>query len=419
MLIGAISGRSAAAPLSLSLLASTLRAGVKTALGGSRASAELPAQALGLVNGVLRSLWLTKLKVMALVLVAVMATGGIATWLWRAATDPGKEQPVPVAQLSGHANAHRESRARIPRTDLFGDPLPPGAISRLGSVRWRLQGNLADAMVATEDGKELVTADRENGLACWDMDRGSARRQIPADPAVRKACLPAQAIALSANGRKVALGGDRSMALGDGQSSIHILDTQTGAELQVFRSRDVDVRQIALSADGRLVAARSRFGSVLLWDVRLGREPRRIGPEERRPTQAPILYDFQKPELAFSPDGRLFAWVGNEVECPVHIYDTAKGAELHCLGKYKGTNRFITFSPDGSKLASLSDEGPGGIWDTATGKELLRLPHSGRSVAGLPPPVATFSSEGKSLALKAPGEPSTSWNSRPESSAGE
>ena len=52
--------------------------------------------------------------------------------------------------------AARGEDAKKPRTDLYGDPLPPGAVARLGTIRLRH----ANAEVAfSKDGKHLISCD--------------------------------------------------------------------------------------------------------------------------------------------------------------------------------------------------------------------------------------------------------------------
>jgi WD40 repeat protein len=85
---------------------------------------------------------------------------------------------------------------------------------------------------------------------------------------------------------------------------------------------------------------------------------------------------------------------------PVHLYDATRRQEFATLGNYKGIERFITFSPDGSKLASLSAESPGEVWDVATRKVVFALPKGRWDL----PPVAVFSPDSKALALKVPAD---------------
>src|SRR5436305_8303232 len=57
-----------------------------------------------------------------------------------------------------------------PPVDRDGDPLPPGAVARLGSTRLRPPGG-ALSLAFPPDGKVLATADG-NALRLWDFASG-------------------------------------------------------------------------------------------------------------------------------------------------------------------------------------------------------------------------------------------------------
>src|SRR5262245_17803634 len=56
------------------------------------------------------------------------------------------------------------------RTDLYGDPLPPGAVLRLGTVRWR-HDNTVRALRFSDDGKTVLSG-AGGALYCWDRPTG-------------------------------------------------------------------------------------------------------------------------------------------------------------------------------------------------------------------------------------------------------
>src|SRR5215472_7660122 len=63
-----------------------------------------------------------------------------------------------------------------PRLDLVGDPLPPGAVARLGTTRLHHAGNLYGP-VFSPDGKTFVTGDGYGLVRLWDVTTGKELRR--------------------------------------------------------------------------------------------------------------------------------------------------------------------------------------------------------------------------------------------------
>ena len=66
--------------------------------------------------------------------------------------------------------------AQEPRKDQYGDPLPPGAIARIGTVRLR-SGSDIDRVALSPDAKLLVTTTEYRPLEVWDGRTGQLLRR--------------------------------------------------------------------------------------------------------------------------------------------------------------------------------------------------------------------------------------------------
>src|SRR5437763_1227334 len=76
--------------------------------------------------------------------------------LLSAPADPGKQKTVPE---------------RPARRDPHGDPLPEGAIARIGTVRLRHAGPVT-ALAYSHDGKVLASGSEDGTIRLWDAANG-------------------------------------------------------------------------------------------------------------------------------------------------------------------------------------------------------------------------------------------------------
>jgi hypothetical protein len=88
---------------------------------------------------------LTKLKTAA----ALLLVTGIAVWALA-------HQPTAAEQPGANAAEKQPAPPPAARTDLLGDPLPPGALARLGTRRFRQPATIVGVAYAP-DGKTVVT----------------------------------------------------------------------------------------------------------------------------------------------------------------------------------------------------------------------------------------------------------------------
>src|SRR5262249_38109175 len=70
-----------------------------------------------------------------------------------------------------------QANAAPPRADALGDPLPEGALLRLGTVRLR-HGDGVCAVAYSPDGKLLASVSRDRTLRLWDAATGRQVRRL-------------------------------------------------------------------------------------------------------------------------------------------------------------------------------------------------------------------------------------------------
>src|SRR5205085_7150093 len=114
--------------------------------------------------------------------------------------------------------------------------------------------------------------------------------------------------------------------------------------------------------------------------------------------------------LTYSPDGRRLAVA--TIEGAVELWDTGTGQKVGTFNGHAGEVRMLTFSPDGTRLASVGADGTLRLWDTTGRREAVSLSKSETSIGSveLSPDgqtVFTENTEGKCLRFwdVATGEP--------------
>ncbi|RYP87714.1 hypothetical protein EKO23_04790 [Nocardioides guangzhouensis] len=107
--------------------------------------------------------------------------------------------------------------------------------------------------------------------------------------------------------------------------------------------------------------------------------------------------------LDWSPDGATFVTEGTEESGIVDIRDASTGASIRKFRGHDDDVNDVTFSDDGSMLATSGDDGAVRVWAPDTGKKLLELqPPGGRADRDVGVWGPSFSSDGTRLAAAWP-----------------
>ena len=153
-----------------------------------------------------------KAKLVAVMVLVVSGVAGTGALALTALAGRSAEISAGDAQEGERASADTS-----PRTDRFGDPLPPGASIRLGSRRLRHKTSIRSTAFAA-GGSVLIAAGDDELVRFWDPATGKELRHINGSGAI--ACSP--------DGKTLAtLGGD----------SVALWDVATGKELRELRRR--------------------------------------------------------------------------------------------------------------------------------------------------------------------------------------
>jgi WD40 repeat protein len=270
------------------------------------------------------------------------------------------------------------------RFDKSGDPLPPGALARLGSLRFRwffsgfavspdgkryalgswdkasivetssgkllfhLEGEgMCRPMVFSPDGKILAITDKK-GLKLWDIDK----RQI-----VQNKRGTYNGVFFSPNGKKIALSNEDAIRLWDPSAEKEIWSRKKSKD-------ETSIYPFGFTSDGKTLVVefflRKGGRTVRFLDIAAGKE---IRPAKTLPIGSDTVN--------FSPDGKTLVRASWEGLGEVDLEDLKTGETLLRFGGFKPLDR-LAFSPNGKLLAWGSSKGII-VLDVARGRELYRI----------------------------------------------
>ncbi len=355
----------------------------------------------------------------------------------------------------------RRLPALVERLDRQGQPLPPGALARVGSLvfqpgRWDWRtGQLVRQMTLGGEIRDLTFSPDGQCLAV----ALSGKNVVFCNPAtgerlgsIRHPTDFVDSLAFSPNGRLLALAG---WSGGGGEASVYLWDLRDEKPVGLLPVQHSRIASLAFSAAGRVLhvycpphekqetgkppaATIHEPGCCQVWDVSAGKRLARFPFDDER---------YSWPIFAFSPQGRFLAreepgdhfevrepgtnrklltlpgkplslaFSGDEKVLAVFLDDhgtrrirlieTATGQQAGTLLAPAGSGK-LAFSPDGRCLVEWpqeDSEAPILVYDLGLGRALGRVTGHMRSIAAL-----SFSPDGKKLATGCDDQTALVWD---------
>ncbi len=144
------------------------------------------------------------------------------------------------------------------------------------------------------------------------------------------------------------------------RNQVRIWDANTGAQLFTLDAIGGD-HAVSFSPDGKRIVTIGMDKEANLWDIQTGCMLVSLKGHSEGVTS-----------VAFDPDGKRV--VTGSRDHSARIWDADTGRELHCFHGHSNDVTFVSFNPDGKYVLSGSADGTGIVWDAKTDRTLFSLP---------------------------------------------
>jgi RNA polymerase sigma factor (sigma-70 family) len=410
------------ATVSAALAQETARLGSALAATGTLPSGAPPGAAALLKGSAAGTLVLRAGLAVAVLLLGTVLGG----WALSPAESPNPSEPPPQAEKL--APRDKPSPLRGKRVDLQGDPLPPGAILRLGEIRFR-PGARTTNLAFSPDGTKLASLGNylyhHDRLSLWDTATGKElRTELISEGRVPE-------FAWCADGRGFAIisrpGGDMSDFL-----VWEFTDPQQRNPAPPDRNNPLEgVKVVAvgqdtpeyygpfgMAQDGKWLAVHHAGGkktpAATIFELAPAKSVRDLKPVrtiENLPPDARTL--------VFTKDkGTLLVFSHKDPNAPTEtltLFDTAGGQKKSSftipMALHQGVRKVFAVSPDGARLALGLNDGTARLIDLKDGREIRSVgkePPKGKGWAGIC--MVAFSPDSKRLLTGSRDESVRVWD---------
>jgi WD40 repeat protein len=208
------------------------------------------------------------------------------------------------------------------------------------------------------DGRRAISVGYDQTIRFCDVESGRQLHVVPHTAVT-------SCVAFAPDGKRA--------LVGDWHGAIHRCDVATGMVIAlnhpVYNYRNSASWKLAFSPNGGRLLSCMAEDVARLWDLESGKQ----------------LHVFGMPNaiwgVAFSPNGRQTHCAGGE---GMVLWEAESGKELRRIRVPHGIWD-VVLSGDGRRMLAAQGDGTMRLWDTESGRELLRLGHAGSNAVASPP----------------------------------
>jgi RNA polymerase sigma factor (sigma-70 family) len=380
-LAAALAAVEATRPLGAAALlpAATARAAAAFAAGSGTPAAGSSSQAVALAQAMLN------VSARARLVVVLLLTGTLALAGMLVARTPISGRGSKEASAASPTRPSLDPRSSA--TDRHGDPLPPGVLTRLGTVRWRTTDPNSNAEMGffSHDGKEFI-AWWGRTVHVFDAATGRSRLRLGNDQGLG----PLAGVALSPDGRTLVTVTMEPVVLDSSAFQVRRWDMASGRELPKGHGGTAPpgTRAVGFAGARALLvlptAKADRTARLAVYDALTGKQLARLAG-----------MDWHDRSVTFAPNGETLALRTDTG--PVRLVDGKTLKEVRQLGPAKGRVGKVAYGPDGRTLATLDARGRLCVWEVATGKLVAEMTNPQEQFACAA--CLALSPDGKRIAL--------------------
>lgn len=189
--------------------------------------------------------------------------------------------------------------------------------------------------------ESLIAVASDKGV--WLREVNSARLQEITDYA-------SKAVALNSLNSQIAY---------DIDNSIQLYDLKRQLTTFSFEGHTQAINEVIFNSEGTILFSASDDKTIRIWNTQSGNGV------------ATLVHDSEVKSIALSYDGLLLA--SGTRSGTIYVWNLGDNKQKYILKGHSDSINDITFSPNGALIATASNDETAGVWDTKTGIELSKL----------------------------------------------